>query len=861
MNAGASNAGVQAHHVAEGAPSEVVRVQQGDIEAVVTLGADALRLSITRRNETVLEEVRLGFDLDGDLMGPGSTVLEVSQRTISETFAMKTGKKVGEHAFEHRQARIDLEDISTGREWALLVRVASDGVAFAYGLPSDLAMMQLGAEETAFPSPAGSRAWMLEYQTWYETERIAFDVEDLPSGDYGFPALLREGEAGPFVLITESAIDGNSSGAHLRYSGPEDSRFTVVTADDVTACSAGHQTPWRVFIIGTLDEIVSSSLVDELAPAASGAPGLYDFVRPGRAAWSWWSSQYSGADFEEQKRLVDFAQSQGWEHILVDCGWDGTWVPDLVAYSSARGIQVHLWSKWADLDSSNIAATLGLWRSWGVAGIKVDFMESEAQARYVWYDMVLEATRQFGLMVNFHGSVIPRGWARTHPQVVSFEAVRGAEYYTFYEHPLTAAHNVIQPFTRNVVGSMDYTPVTFSAPRRVTSAGHELGLSVAYESGITHFADNAAEYESRPLVTEFLAELAPFWEETRLLSGTPDTEAVIARRHEDRWFLGCIATGSERSVTIDVADLLSTGFNAWFIHDSLCDGEELIGTSYFDHRDTVITLPIAANGGFAGIIAPHGSDVSRRKKRPIAVGPTISPATARAPVGEPVFLVTQPDALVGTPPGWHASRVDEHAGTWSITAQHDAEPGSTCVVSATVATDRLPVVAHARLFVPHRGTSIPLSTLPMISATNGLGPVERDQSNGGGDPRDGHILTIDGEQFLHGFGVSGHSALVFFLGGDVTSISGFVGIDEETSNTSAVAAILLDGVQQLSMPISSTDAAVPFTLDVRDAQTLELRTVPSPPFCPSSVHIDWAHVYLHAEQAPNSQGNAEPKNH
>src|SRR3546814_19872317 len=63
--------------------------------------------------------------------------------------------------------------------------------------------------------------------------------------------------------------------------------------------------------------------------------------------------------------------------------------------------------------------------------------------RYRWYDSVLAETARLGLMVNFHGSVIPRGWARTWPHVVGYEAIRGSEYYVFYQDtPLTAAHNV-----------------------------------------------------------------------------------------------------------------------------------------------------------------------------------------------------------------------------------------------------------------------------------------------------------------------------------------------------------------------------------------------------------------------------------
>ena len=116
-------------------------------------------------------------------------------------------------------------------------------------------------------------------------------------------------------------------------------------------------------------------------------------MRPGRAAWSWWSDFYSGAQLEQQKHFVDVAAELGWEHLLIDCGWEETWVPEIVAYASLRGIQVHLWTVWHDLDGPEKLARLALWRSWGVAGIKVDFMESESKDRYRWYDSVLAGDR------------------------------------------------------------------------------------------------------------------------------------------------------------------------------------------------------------------------------------------------------------------------------------------------------------------------------------------------------------------------------------------------------------------------------------------------------------------------------------
>src|SRR5690606_28356388 len=104
-------------------------------------------------------------------------------------------------------------------------------------------------------------------------------------------------------------------------------------------------------------------------------------------------------------------------------------------------------------------------------------------------------------------------------------------------------HNTILPFTRNVIGSMDYTPVAFSVqqvPHR-TSYGHELGLSVVFESGIQHFPDVPEVYLSlsEPVIS-FLKQVPAAWDDTKFVAGYPGDEVVIARRKGETWYVGGI---------------------------------------------------------------------------------------------------------------------------------------------------------------------------------------------------------------------------------------------------------------------------------------------------------------------------------
>jgi alpha-glucosidase len=116
------------------------------------------------------------------------------------------------------------------------------------------------------------------------------------------------------------------------------------------------------------------------------------------------------------------------------------------------------------------------------------------------------------------------------------EGVHGGEKSS----DLTTGHITALPFTRNVVGSMDYTPEAFQRDpdRRPTSDTNELALSVVFESGAQNFAGTPESYDARPEARRFLEQVPTVWDETRLLDGRPGEPAVFARRSATRWFIG-----------------------------------------------------------------------------------------------------------------------------------------------------------------------------------------------------------------------------------------------------------------------------------------------------------------------------------
>ncbi|WP_297852076.1 NPCBM/NEW2 domain-containing protein [Meiothermus sp.] len=91
-----------------------------------------------------------------------------------------------------------------------------------------------------------------------------------------------------------------------------------------------------------------------------------------------------------------------------------------------------------------------------------------------------------------------------------------------------------------------------------------------------------------------------------------------------------------------------------------------------------------------------------------------------------------------------------------------------------------------------------LSDLSWLSATNGWGPVERDQSNGETAQGDGRPITLNGVVFSKGLGAHAPSDILNNLGGNCTRFRAAVGLDDEVDHQtewgSVIFRVLADGV-------------------------------------------------------------------
>lgn len=512
------------------------------------------------------------------------------QRTFEDSYSMLRGKQA-EITAEGNELRLNFTG-SNGAPLDVIFRAYNDGVAFRYHFPGDgNTAHTVTGEETGFQIPEG-RVWLQPYGkvTKYTPAYEQYYENGIPVGT---PADSKEGWAlpalfeanGHWVLLSESDLDGNYFGGHLQPESPG-GLYSIRLPEPEEAMGNGSREPsatlpwtmpWRVAIIGQdLGTVVESTLITDLAKGSVLSDTSW--IQPGRASWSWWSDHPSSREFDKLKSFIDLAADMGWEYSLVDANWntmEGGTIEELIDYANEKGVGILMWYNSGGThntveeqprdrmwDPETRRAEFRQLQEWGVKGVKVDFFQSDKPLLIQQYLDILEDAAEYGILVNFHGCTIPRGWGRTYPNLMSMESVKGAEAYSFEEqYPEQApVQNTIFAATRNVIGPMDYTPVTFSDnvyPHKTTDA-HELALSVVFETGILHLADRVSAYTGLPdPIRQALEKIPVTWEETRFISGTPGKDFAIARRHDNDWYIAGI-NGEEAAKTFNV-DLSFTG--------------------------------------------------------------------------------------------------------------------------------------------------------------------------------------------------------------------------------------------------------------------------------------------------------------
>jgi alpha-glucosidase len=303
------------------------------------------------------------------------------------------------------------------------------------------------------------------------------------------------------------------------------------------------------------------------------------------------------------------AARMGWEYYNLDDGWDSNradyQLSDIVDYANSKGVKLIVWThnnRFSN-DRQDMYNKLSAWKNLGVAGIKVDFWENDNQATMQKYEKLLDVTAELQMVVNFHGCTKPSGLRRRFPHFLTSEAVLGGEfYYGDMPQMVHAKHNISVALTRNVIGSMDYTPCDFAKKNGIvqhaTSWAQQVAHTILYESGLLYFLDHPDNYRYH-IAESFLKRIPSAWNEIKCLEAEPDKYVTIARRKGSDWLAASI-TDARRTLNLNLSFLdENKTYNAYIYKDGDCKSE--IAFDFQTNLTNVnsLSIPLLASGGAA----------------------------------------------------------------------------------------------------------------------------------------------------------------------------------------------------------------------------------------------------------------------
>ncbi len=633
-----------------GSAETIATSPDGRISVDLTMKGNSPFYQVSYNGEIVVKESALGLVTNLSDLSKELELLGVDTRDVKEEYALRNIKQSHVN-YEAKEAKAKFA--KNGQHLLdITFRVSNKDVAFCYTLlpvrvrrdqklscvvKQEETTFQLSADATSFIAPqskpmTGFAGTAPSYETTYGI--------DQPVGSngwgngYTFPCLFKVKKASEgkgkkagapalWVLLSETGTDGNYVACRLLGEAGGRYRIGLPQAEECNGwgsttaqVSLPATTPWRTITVGPLQNIVETTVPWDLVKPKYEASKTYEY---GKGSWSWIIGMDSSCNFDEQKRYIDFSAAMGYRSVLVDALWDQQIgydrIAELARYGKTKGVGLYLWynsnGAWNDapqsprgiMDNAKKRRQDMKWmQETGILGIKVDFFGGDKQQMMRLYEDILSDANDYGLLVIFHGCTLPRGWERMYPNYVASEAILASENLHFSQgfcDNEARDCGTMYPFTRNVVGSMDfggsalnkfYNADNNRGSKRVTTDVYALATAVLFQSAVQHFALAPNNLTDAPAwAIDFMKTVPTEWDELRFIDGYPGSSVIMARRAGNKWYVaGVNASGEPLKKTLTLP--MFSGNVKLYMNGQLTDAKL--------SKKNMIKIEMPTNGGF-----------------------------------------------------------------------------------------------------------------------------------------------------------------------------------------------------------------------------------------------------------------------
>jgi alpha-glucosidase len=593
----------------------------GNVKLTILPNAERLTFTVTLGDTTVLEKSTIVMNVDGYDLSAGVVFGRIERYKIDETYPWYGARSTAVNRCNG--ARVSLQNDLSFIDYVLEVRVFNDGAAFRHIVPGGKDASRVPDEYTTFVIPSGSTVWYHDLGGHYEAAYKKNDISDVRSGQWAGPPLtFRLPGSADYGSITEADLVNYSGMAleadgrrgwitglghrqplnypyELRYGRDEARRLgkPAVITGTVT-------TPWRVIMVGSgLNTLVNSTIVPNLCPPTDSKyfpDGIKtSWLKPGRAIWRY----LDGGDrsFKGMKEFSRLAGQLGFEYHVIEgfwSRWSDEQIKEIVEYSKKQDVGLWFWRHTKQLNTPEAReAFFKRLHDFGVAGAKLDFLDHEGKEVIDLYEALLEKSAEHNVLVNFHGANKPTGRARTWPNELVREAVRGMESSSLRER---ARHETILPFTRYLAGHADYTSMHFGERRQDTTWTHQIASMAVFASPLLTVVAHPQTILDHPAVN-VIKSIPAVWDETIVLPGSEIGElAVFARRIGDVWFLAVMCGPQDRTIKVPLSFLGDGRYKASLVRDDKEHDAAVVLENRAVRRSDTLPIEMANGGGFVG---------------------------------------------------------------------------------------------------------------------------------------------------------------------------------------------------------------------------------------------------------------------
>jgi alpha-glucosidase len=623
-----------------GIQAESYEVSSPDGQWAIRLNVDKGTTYEIRNRETQLiapSPIALHLS-DGRIIGAG-TVKNTETNTGNNTVSVPFGKN--KTLSEKYNERI----INYNENYTLIVRAYNEGIAYRFvtALEGNLIIT---AEDAVFNFTGNPAVYFPQSPDWRNFEKTYVfynSVGDIEADKFAVGPTLFSYPGTPCKIVITEADTYDYPGLYIKPDGPHAMRglwakypkeveepeniysnhLPVSRYDYIASVSGTRTFPWRVFLMSNDDKsLLNNELVYLLAEPLQ-LTGT-SWIKPGKSAWEWWhKAMLEDVDFPAGNKnlglklyqyYVDFAAKNHIEYMTLDAGWKESYIRELCEYAAKKNVKIFVWT-WASIALED-STWLPRMKKHGVYGVKIDFFERNDQPAMRWGRQLAQRLADLEMVALYHGCPVPTGLNRAYPNILNFEAVRGAEC-NFWDSGSDPAYHVQFPFIRLAAGPADYTPGSLrnktkeaffpvdkpnTIPSSMGTRAHEMAMYVVFDHWLAYLCDSPTEYEKHPLLLDFLANVPTVWDRTLPLDARLGEYILTAKQSGNNWYVAGMNNWDERTLNVDFSFLPPNAkYKATLIKDS--DGSDNDPVKYETGemeitRQTRLNIPMAKGGGF-----------------------------------------------------------------------------------------------------------------------------------------------------------------------------------------------------------------------------------------------------------------------